>query len=394
MAQAWTAYRSRPVLLDVTVPAMAPNGNIQSPSAGSYSKGGSTIQVTTNSINSLNVVTGNLYDATELEIISPVDANGTFPDVEITFTVDNTDLKGTLVIDGSADTNMFPVKKNMVGQRYIKLGMSLRDLLSKGQIVPNLPVLATGLKVKNSITVTVSSVAGWGQTGTALTPMRIVLRGDILTAGDIDQYTGLYNASSSVSLQTLGSHPFFIPNLQVPSLSSAWQTLPGGGKQTNTKINRRFTYSSNQAQITTANNFVFSQLPSVQGSQGNVLDSQHDLGDDFTQNANAFLYKEFGLRLAAGVQGYLGFRIDGTIVPQETPQGTPVSTGWNDFQYGSVQPLRTESNLYYPIPDSKNFVDLLVYGQAVAPFFRAAGSDIAIGDVTIVKGGVQIEQAG
>lgn len=391
MAINWTQVKSNPILMDVTIDKMQADGSFTPPRTGSRTSGNSHGSVTTNSINSLNAATGNLYDVTACTIFSPVDADGSFPDAEFYFVIDGTSTEDVMVIDASADGNMFPFFKQTVGQRTVKFGFSLRDVLARGGM-KNMPIYVTGLKANGSVDITVKSTAGWGQNGTVKSPLRIVAHGDTLTANDIDKYTDAFNANTAANLTAIGLPAAYASVDPVGSLSQSWQALPGGVKQTGTKINRSFRHASNQKEITTSNAFTFSDLNTLQGNDGNVSDPQHDLGFDFTQNGNIYVAKEFGLRLPAATQGYLAYRINGTLVPQDTSDGTFVTTGSNQFQFGSVQPLRTASNEYYPLPYADQFVDLLVANAGVAPTFKSASGTIAIGDVEIVQGGVLIQQ--
>lgn len=396
MAFDWYQYPVSSLLFDQTCTALAANSNITSPTSGTKTVGTSTIGATQYSISSSSVPPSEYWDLTDIIIDPPVDAGGTTPDVYLTWTVDNKDLSTYQVMDASADGNFFPDPNNTVALRAIRLGLPLYDVLwdaAHGKPMANIPLYTTGFKAKNSITVTVYTTAGWGQNGTVVSPLRIRGYGRRLTAAQLDDLTLTWNQYSRVSKLIAPGQGIELSNLMAGDvLSKAWQTLPGGGLQQQVKINRRFTFASNNATITTSNSFAFTQDNALQGTDANVIDPKHDLGDNFSSNSNVFLYNEFGVKLAQGVEGYVAYAINNNLVPQDTQQGTPISYSKNPFAYGSVQPQRTDSNLYYPLPSARRLVQLMVAGQGVVPVFKAAGSNIDAGGVTIAKGGVLIEQ--
>ena len=405
----WTQYKSTAMLLDVTCTALGATQTIQSPQSGSLTQGTGVIQVSSNSLASTALTNGYLADGYVLEIVSPVDADGTYPDVDITFLVDGKNLQDYIMIDGSMDGNMFPRAISTVGKKSVKLGESTRWALAKiaqsqgrSNPIPRLPLRITGLKASSSISIIVSSTAGWGQNGTVQVPLRVMLKGDLFQASDLTALAPFWSgvdaggvAYSSILLGVDPFNPVSIPSLDIggPLSAATWTSLPGGVRQGATKVWRRLTYAKNGNATGTSGIYTFTQQQSMQGQQTNVVDQQHDLGDDFSLNNNVMVWEELGYRLSQNVAAYIGFRINGDIVPQDTPQGTPISQNVNDFQYGTVQPQRPESGLYFPLPDARNLARVIGIKNSVVPFISTAGTtSIAAGNVKVAKGGVLIEQ--
>ncbi len=387
MAKNWTEYQSRAVLLDVTIPSLAEGATIQSPTTGSRTVSSSVAQVSNNSILSTAVDRGYVADATIVEIIPPLDSAGNPVDCAITFTNGKTNLEDTIMIDGSAGGNMFPRALVTVGSKQVRLGYSIREVVAKGS--RNMPMLITGIKITDSLTIRVSSVAGWGVNGTAVTPLRVIVKGDVYGTDEINSLTSFYNPTVSLNYPPAGAVSFIHEGILT---ASTFGTLPGGDKQKSIRINRRFTYAYNN-QATVGNSmYVFSQQQSLQGNEQNVVDQQHDLGDDFTGTQNLFLWQELGIRLASGISATAGLRADGVIVPQDTQFGTPLSYHVNDFQYGDAQPQRSNSGEYFAMPSSSLLAKMLVEDNGVAPFIVTTAS-VDANQISMAKGGVLIQRS-
>ena len=207
----WTDYSSKVTIADWTITAMGPNGQWQSPPAASQTQsvqGTSSGWITPNTITSTNVPTGYVWDAFELEVIPPVDYNGTYPDAEFHFVLDGVDMKSYQLIDGQYQYNMFPRKANTIGQKQVKLGFSLLDdllAIQQGKTIKNLPLRATGLKIANSINIIVNSVAGWGQnSNTAEVPMRVILKGNIIPISKLSGLNAFWLQNNSFSFKRDG----------------------------------------------------------------------------------------------------------------------------------------------------------------------------------------------
>lgn len=399
-------WNQRTVLMDVTYTKMDANVPLTSPLSGSKTSGNSTAQVTPNSIESCSIDSGYAADGYILEITPPVTWNSTnqafsTPDVEVTFVVDGKPMTNYQVIDGSATGNMFPRQAKTFQGKQRTLGTSLRsvaDKLIKGQRIPrNIPLLVTGLKANQSYQVTVTSQAGWGVSDTVVTPLRVVLRGDLWGQNEFLLYGAALNALNhnmniNVAKDGLGAYlnTYFFPTALD---TKSFVTLPGGSNQGATKINKLIKYATNAQEIGVSGNYAFTNSQSLKGNPSNIVDENHDLGDNFIDSRNFFNYEYLGIRLAAGVFGSWGFLVNGSVVPLTTQNGMPVSYGDNDWQYGNAQPQLSQSDLYLPLPDVRELVDMMSYKSGVTPFFSGVGNTnpVAAGSVTIVKGGVLVE---
>jgi hypothetical protein len=397
----WTNFQSKPILLDVTVPAIGAGQTLTSPTTGSITVGTGTIQVTPNSILSTAIAAGYVADVTEIAIISPIIAQGNYPDAVVTLVNGTTNLQNVLWLDASYGGNMFPRWKVTRGRQRIVLGYSTRDVLRKHARrvasgaggVKNLPLKITGLKVTSSLTVQVYSVAGWAN---PLVPLRIICRGDLLASEDLAELNN-YPYDGTIQL-SVPPTPTFSTHHSLPGpLSLNWGALPGGNHQGPVRVFRRLTFAYNFQQIPASGPYVFSQLNALQGAVTNVAQTYNDLGDYFKDNQNAFLWQEFGLNLyAPNTQLYVDMQVDGTKVPQDTPFGTLITTGNNDFAYGAVAlngQGAANSTEFDRIPPVDLLGQFLAYQNGVVPVVASAnGQPIAANQVSIAKGGVLITQ--
>lgn len=391
----WTQVPNHSVLLDVTVLSIAANQELQSPKTGFVGTAQNpNIGITPNSIQSTTVPNKYVWDATEIEIIPPVDANGNFPDCQVTFYNGTSKLDELFVIDGSVQGNMFPRAALTIAGKKLVLGERLRELLLANKANPgsvsNMAARATGLKVNDSLTIAVKSLAGWGQAGAAVVPLRVIVRGDYMREDDIIPLSGYWNGQ--VSLNVPPAAPFVAMHQpKFPFNQANWGTLPGGTNQGSVKINKRINYAYNAEATSIGNDYIFSQKDTLLGSINNVVDQQHDLGDDNTGNNNAFLWQEFGVRTTGPV--YFGFRVDNTKVPQDNTLGTYITPHVNDWQYGSEQPQLPGSGRFYALHDAKKFVRVLAYGLGVVPYVNTGGMNVlAANSISIAKSGILIQQ--
>lgn len=392
----WTRFRSLTTLLDVTCSQINAGATVQSPESGQTSVNTSNIQVTQNSITTTHLSNGYVADARIIEIISPVDnaaAANQYPDVEISIVNGSNDLKDTIVIDGSYLANMFARKKVTHGSRQIILGFSVRDLLLKNLQFPgsvkNMPLMMTGIKVTDSLSVNVTSQAGFGNNGAVAVPLRIIIKGEKYQASDLASLGLGYDGSIGVSYP--GTSEFFAQHrLSGPLSEETWGSLPGGDSQGNLKIRRRIAYAYNQQATGTSSPYVFSRLGAVGGNQQNVVDNQHDLGDDFSKSKSMFLWQQLGVRIPSG-QAYVGFKVGNEIIPQDSPQGAPISYNLNDFQYGNAEPQTAQSALYFALAESDTLAQMMVYGSAVAPFIATTGTQsYAPNTASMAKSGILV----
>lgn len=389
---AWTQYKSKSVLLDVTVNKINAGATITTPTSSTSSVGGA-YGVTVNSILTSALARGYVADALEIDIISPVDSTGGYPDVQIVPINGSKNLQDIMVFDGSVDGNMMPRAKNSAGVKKVILGYSTRnELLKSGGNGKNIAQRITGIKVTNSLSLAVTSQAGWGNSGTATTPLRVIVRGELLDSTDLQEFQNLYRGQ--VAFKRMGVPAFFADHtISGPITTKTWGELPGGNSQKGVKINRRFAYAYNSQTASVSVQYPFSEQSAFGGNTAFINNQINDLGMDFKASNNAFLYTHLGLRIPSGSSGYFGFKVDGTVVPQDNMAGTPVFAGTNEFEYGSVAPQRSESGLYYQMPTVDNLADMLVYQNSVVPIFTPTGSAISANDMSVAIGGVLIQES-
>lgn len=400
-----TNYVSEQVLLDVTVTSLAAGATIESPKSGSKTIGGSTIQITPNTIDSTSLPKTYVADALHVYVIPPVAADGTFPDFEFWFKADDESLQQYQIFDGSADGNMAPWVANIAGgygqdnrARGFALGKSARAVMYdavSGKPTPNMPLVITGIKYQSSLTVVVRSQTGW--TSSALTPARIIVTGELLDEETVAMIASGYNgfvAKNNLQRQIQGKAALtFVHQVDRINLDT-WTQLPGGVKQKGERIHRFARWGTNASATGTQAPFPLTNQTSLKGSDTNVggsanaADSDHDLGFDTVKTGDALWVQGFGCRPGAN-QAYVGWEVDGQIVPN--PKGHPVSQRVNRFAYGSVQPQRPESNLYLLIPRYPG--ELLIAGEGAVPFIAANGTAIAAGDARVAVDGVYIKRS-
>lgn len=399
-------YAGKTILMDVTYDTMGANVPLTSPLSGSTTQGSSTARVTPNSIDSCTLDTGYAADGYILEITPPlVNTNGvlSYPDVQISFVVDGKPMSNYQVIDGSYMGNMFPRPVKTYGgfaaQRT--LGISTKGvadkIIKRKSLQRNIPMKLTGLKANQSYAINVTSQAGWGATGTVITPLRVKLIGDLWGPNEFALYGGALsalNAPNNIQVAKDGLNAFAETYSFPYGLDTKnFVKLPGGRDQGTMKINKVIKYASNAQEIGVSGNYAFTNIQSLKGNPTNIANTDQDLGDNFIDSNSFFDYEYLGVRMAQGVFGSWGFLVNGTVVPLTTQNGFPVSYGDNDSQYGQVQPQLSQSDIFFPLPDVKNLVDMSVYKAGVTPFFSGVGntSAIAAGNVTIMKGGVLVE---
>lgn len=355
-------------------------------------------------------------EALMLEIVSPVITNGgavVYPDLQCWFYPDSTDLRnptpaGQLIFDGSYGANMMPPRENTVGRIQVPLGISLRRLLTEarnGHGRANMPLYATGIKYNSTLQLKVQSLRGWGAGvagDTVQTPARIRIWGERYSNKMMDPLAAFWNGAFSrtgLRRQIEGAEiPPAIAGVQGGRVSVAdIASLPGGYGQTNgAKVFRDFRFAYNLVATSTSAQFFLTNSQQAGGAQGNV-DPQYsgDLGFPFAPvngvaaNAkSAVIVQQFGVTPGVANLAYAGFYIGGATVPD--PNGFPVGFGVDRQGYGNVQPIRSDSALWYALPDLDGEID--IYGENAAVFVTANGNAaIAAKSVAVALGGVSIQ---
>lgn len=404
MPSYWTAYKSRPKIMDVTVTACkAGTTKFDLPQSGSVT--GSNAAAVNNSINSLVDQTQRV-DALLAVVTSPIVDPVTFPDCKLWFSNGTHDLSTYQVFDVGYAVNMLPDLRHVdsnpeVQQVLLLLGMSTRDLLRQvkgGLVVPNLPTLITGYKVTDSLTAHIASSAGWSS---AMVPMRVEVYADFLTETDVAEFLGM-TYDGSINFDIPPTEPFTATH-NWPGLGtmSGWGQGPGGNEQQGpTTINRRVVYAYNAVDAT--GRFVFSTKNGVNGVAGNVssadttdTDQVHDLGEVFSKNSNSAVFIDrVGFNLyAANQQAYVAWAIGKQLVPQETEDGKVVSSNVNDLAYGHDTTTGGAGNRTRTLVNADNLARILMYRNAVAPTAKPVSGTIAAGDMSFAYAGVQMEVA-
>lgn len=330
--------------------------------------------------------------------IPPVAGDGSGPDFEFFFKADDQSLEQYQLFDGSLDGNMAPHPNAIAGGpvdregRYLGfyLGKSARAVLAdavQGKGTPNMPLVVTGIKFAESLTVVVRSQTGWDNT--RLTPARIIVLGELLTEEKISQIAAGYNGyvnKQFIQRQIEGKPPLTFTHLATVSFDG-WTSLPGGPKQKGHRVHKFVRFAKNAVATGAQDPFPLTKMPELKGADANVADSEHDLGFNTQKTGNALWVQGFGCRPGAS-QAYFGWQIDGSLLPQ--PNGFPLSRGVNAYNFGSVQPQRPESNLYNVIPRYQG--ELLIYGEGAVPFVKANGTAIAANDAKVAVEGVLVEK--
>ena len=399
----YTVYKSISVLADVTVSQITGGATVISPTTpGASTASNANIVVTPNTITSSDLAPGYVADARIIEIISPVDNSASanvYPDVELTFVNGGESLKSTLLIDGSFLTNMFARKKVTHGSRQIVLGFSVRELLLWNMAHPNrqdplhkgnMPMSMTGIKVTKGLNVEVTSTNGWGNNGAVQVPLRVIVKGEKYLASDLVPFANAYDGTIKLNYPGVPEfNAFHVIN--GPVSAATWASLPGGVNQVGTvKVFRNLNYAYNALATGTSTPFVFSQITNVGGNQNNVKDTAHDLGNDFTIDKNMFLWQHLGFRIPSG-QAYVGFKVGNQVVPQDSMFGAAVSYGVNDYQYGDADP-QGAAGTYYAMSEADTLAQMMVYGNAVAPFIATVGTvSYAANTASVAKSGILVK---
>lgn len=412
MASAWEFYETESTLLDVTVSKLAPGVTVTSPETGTYtSEDGNTVaEVTQYSITANSVASSHVYDLTDLHIIPPIDADGKMPDCRITLEVDGKPMNDVYLFDGSASANMLPPDNETVALRHVSLGDSYYQTMikiAKGAVIANVPLRITGIKAVDSINVIVTSQAGWGQSGAAVTPLRVVGYGDDLTSAVLKSVEGVWTSTMRnghrVNSVQLNVPPFPTYSLDyvgdgMPITLSNFNTLSGGNNQAGQKIYRFARYAYNaSATVTSANFYPFTRKNELQGGPNQISNPYHDLGFDFRKTSDMLWVTELGYRFhesAAGISAYAAWYLDGDIAPRNTQNGTPISYNRNRLHYGSVQPLRPASNEYIALPEARKLMKVMLYKNTGVPVVSTMGSQsIPANGMSVALMGVKVQSS-
>lgn len=410
------SYIVERALLDITVSAMAAGATIESPVTGTRTVGLSTLAVTGSTITATSLQRSQVADALHVYVIPPVAADGTFPDAEIWFVADGVDLRNYLILDCHIDALMAPWPHNVAGGPVdglgkplaFTLGRSKRSVLwdaKNGKPTANMALVCTGIPYVNQLTVMVRSIAGW--VAGALTNMRIIVTGEVLTADHLRAFSDAYNGQ--VYLQHLqramdGKSPLsFFHDIGGPVSFDTWAAMSGGPKQKGRQVHRYAKWSTNVVATPASAFYPTTNQSDLRGGSTNAgpaaanADSDHDLGINGQKTGDALWVERFGVRVnpaaaTAPNWAYAGWQIEGDVIPSENGNvGLVARTRVNPFQYGSVQPTRGDSNLYTLVPRYPG--ELLIHGEGAVPGIAANGTAVAAGVAKIAVVGTYVKSS-
>ena len=420
MASDYAQYDAERVLATWQVDKLAAGGSITSINSGTFTNPAGTGSITVvQGINGLASTTANYcFDAVKARLTAPIDELGNVPDCEWAFKVGSTTIE-TLHLNGSMFRNMMPDANQLEGGPTVEvtLGKPFQSLMQQmqnvlagktSQKVVNVPLLVTGIKLgpSTAITVTCTSADGWGQTGAALRPARCTLMGQEIAVGDVPSLLATYQGLGSFRVLR-APFPGLMGQHTIPGTAAThFMALPGGTKQSGpTTIMRKIIEATNAGTIgTQAQRYVMSNLPDVGGTPGQVYAANNatdttnaDLGDLADPTA-AFVWNEFGvdfsptlLSSGSNPQVYVGMYLASTMLLPGNGSGRLISMLMNPFQYGAVAYGGANPTRFFRLPAMRRFVNLLSWGQTVAPTLSANGLvALPAGSMFVTKGGVQI----
>jgi len=340
-------------------------------------------------------------------VIAPVDSTGTMPDAEFTFQIGNYQPLD-VVVRADYDANMFPDPRHLrAGRReQVTIGVDLRRLYldSGGAAVNNVPLQLAGVRwipATYPFGLRVKSQAGWGQNGTALSPLIFVGWLTILSDSQLQQLWpwlvqqtafGMdYGPGGNVSGQ------FTWPSLTgAPTSDDVISRFPGGPKDEQIKF--LLTSATNALAIPSNQRYVYSQKTAITGGNPqNVSDVRYDLGHALKGTNQAFVPTLFGLRFASSLftsgnplpSLYLSWGVDGNVVPNPHENGVLITAGTNYLQWGSTPPILNDTGEYFPMSGVGQFAKVLNYGQNIAPQVYAP-SGFAANTIRLLLGGYRI----
>ncbi len=388
-------FQGKRVLVDVTVTKVVAGATHLTVTTGASSNdptGASNITI----LGGSNAIVGtalssNFGDLTELYIIPAIESDGTWPDIAIWPVVDGVDLGDIIMLDGSVAGNMMPLASQIVGNGFArKIGVPFREAIAKYS--NNIPLVATGLKAKQQYQFRVYSKDGFGNTAAAQVPLRIIGLGDKLDGQALKALSdqlALGGYPGKMSNNAPGYAPLNAMHTLGGALTEAnWTALPGGTTQTGTKVNRFFRYAYNQLPTPAQGAYIMSNQNSVQGVSGNVVDTNHDLGFDYSNSKDYLNILEYGAR-AGQNNAFVGFKVGDTVLPDQ-PNGAPASVNVNPYVYGNVSPMRAATNEYFALKSTP--WPIVAAGNKIAFFIQANGTAEAALASSVAIGGVQVKQ--
>jgi hypothetical protein len=399
------------LLADVQVVSLGAGQTLFSVTGAQNSVGSGLVQMTPNSVNTTEPLKTQVWDGLYLSIFPGTLAAGqTAPDLKMYVHVDSRDYSGWFFVDMSIDGNMFPRRQNTVGGKVVVLGDSLLQAAARVALGGNkpsgsMPTRFTGWKITQGITFYFYSEAGFSAS-VFTEPPTVALYGDVLDAATLAfMQQNLPWDGSIVEQSTRRALKGLSPYRQThtpagPYSLDNWKSYSGGPGQGHVSVQRSFKTARNALAVQGDSPYALSVISSVGGSTKNVTNPDtENLGWDYAQNSNAFKLIEGGRRPGPGA-GYFGLYFGGSNWSTgDTAKGTVSTYGNPRVPFGSVQPYRVESNLYYSLPhwgawSPGEAAPELVAGETAAIAISAQNGQTiqALSDQTAI-GGVLIEAA-
>lgn len=340
------------LLVDIEVLSLDPNRDSYNELYGSLTVGGSTIQITPNSVPGAQIQRKDqVWDGLYLEVFPGVLAAGqTEPDLRMWVEIDDQDYSSNFYVDISPSHNMFPRKRLAKNGRVLVLGESMLKLAFRSAQGAgkqnNLPAKVTGWKISDHIRFHFLSESGF-TSSVFVEPPRIRLWGDVLDDSALQYINSNLRwdptiNETSVRRELAGIGAYAAQHaFSGPITRQAFQSLPGGPKQNGLAIYRFFRFSINHQPVTSGPQpYPLTRIQSLGGSIQQVGTSttvypQMDLGFALKGTSNALKITEFGRRPGAGA-GYWGiYRGNGDMQPMDTTLGQPMTANDNPIYFGA-----------------------------------------------------------
>lgn len=389
------------------VPQIAPNVEAANNASGMANTGShSSVEVVRSPEGTMIAPPGYAVDVYDWFVEWPIDSDGSMPDAEIRFQVGEKDVSRTVISAGYSRIMNPRVDRLAPGGKHVPYATSMRllyNLLQKGTHIPNMALQILGLKVPSQqlLKAFFKSSAGWGQSGTALRPLRLYFKADMWTAGELGRFGQLYDGRFSLSRHpngTVKGHHVIPSTLDDTNVDE----LPNGTHQTGqVQLYRKLTYATNNQSIGVSSPYILSTKQAVGGQQNNVTDNRHDLGFAYKNTSQAFIPYEFGLNFSESLldqgsnpQIYVGWYQTSTrtILPNMYANGLLVSGQRNPFQYGQATPQVATRAGILPLAPASKLLNLLVKGANMSPVVSAIGLDaLKPNEVYVAVGGIEAE---
>lgn len=392
------------------VPKLAPDVDASNNASGTKSTGtNSEVTVVRSPDGQMVPPPGYAVDMYDWYVDYPIDADGTRPDVELRFQVAEEDVPHTLTTEGYHRIMHPRFDRLVAGKDRVPYSESMRSIYNllkkkgKGK-VKNIPLRILGIKVPSQklLKAIFRSSTGWGQSGSALRPMRLYMKADMWTADELAQFGAAYDGQFSITRVSGGT---VNGQHQIPARldDTNVDQLPNGTNQVGqSQIYRKITWATNNEAIATKAPFIYSVLQAVGGQQNNIDDTRHDLGFAYKGTRKAFIPYELGVDFNPSIlyqgnnpQVYVGwYRARGRLtLPNMYANGLLISSQRNPFQWGGASPQSAQAGSILPLAPAADLISFLLQGENMVPVASTAGlSQINAKDLDWAVGGIEVVQ--